>query len=169
MKKSTKAAVKHKLRQSWSHDHPHRATFTSCPHCEEQVEQSIWDKCAHTLVLNPQYYRVDSVEVVAECPKCHESSWLHYTSSHLTYIDCFPEEWKVAVKKQQAALHLLALRTWGAGICWKCKHLEKATLSTHAYRYCKRGSGGPVMVAAACDIFETIDVIKLVARATEGS
>lgn len=127
----------------------HRADFKHCPSCDHAMENEQWDKAATTLILEPGCYKSGCVTVIAECPKCFEPSWVH---ERMTSFDewsyAWPDDWKAAVEKQQAAVKLAALREWGKGICHNCTHLERGTVEYHAWRHCIKGCGGP---EAECD------------------
>lgn len=120
----------------------HRADFKHCPNCDHPMENESWDKAATTLVLEPACYKAGCVTVIAECPKCFEPSWIHERMSNFDeWSDAWPDDWKAAVKKREAAVKLAALREWGKGLCHNCKHLESGEIKYHAWRHCIRGSG----------------------------
>lgn len=119
----------------------HRADFKHCPSCDHAMEHTQWDKAAVTLILDPSYYKAGSVTVVSECPKCFELSWVHESMSSFQWNEAWPEDWKQAVEKREAAVKLEAVREWGASLCHNCHHLTDAKIDHHAWRNCILGSG----------------------------
>ena len=131
----------------------HRADFKHCPHCDHPMENEAWDKAAHTLILEPMCYKAGAVTVMAECPNCFKSSWIHERMERSEYSD-WPADWKAAVEKREAAVKLAALREWGQGICHNCRHLEGGSVEHHAWRHCIVGCGGP---ETECSKYEAIN------------
>lgn len=107
------------------------------------MDGDAWDKAAVTLVLQPAYYKAGYVSIISECPQCFELSWVHHRMSSFQFDDSWPKSWQEAVKKQEAAVKLEALREWERGICHKCRHLASATVEYHCSRVCIVGMGRP--------------------------
>lgn len=132
----------------------HRADFKHCPSCDQAMENEAWDKAAVTLVIEPACYKAGCVSIISECPKCFELSWIHSRMAGFEWDDAWPDEWKAAVRKREAAVKLEALRQWGAGICHNCKHLTEGNVEYHAWRHCIKGSGP---AEKACDKYAALN------------
>lgn len=132
----------------------HRTDFKTCPACERQFDHRVWDKHAQILVLSPTIFRASSVAVMSPCPVCAELSWVHHRmgSFALVHPD-WPKAWQTAVDKKEAQVKLTALRDWGAGLCWQCKHLQSGVVDHTARRVCIVGIGAP---RTACARFEAL-------------
>jgi len=143
--KKVPARKKRIIRSGADRQISHRANFHNCPSCDHRMETQEWDDAAVTLVLEPWCYKAGCVSIVSECPKCFELSWLHKRMWGFQHDDTWPDTWKLAVMKQEAAVKLQALREWGAGICHGCQHLKSGTVEHHAWRDCIKGTGRPVV------------------------
>jgi hypothetical protein len=123
----------------------HREDFATCPTCGHKEEHEKWSQNSHTLCLIPAYMKVDSVTVISKCSKCDNDSWVHVPMHHFHGFSDWPKSWQKAVQKHEAKVRLVALRNWGASLCWNCKNLESAKVDYRAYRYCMNGSSGPAV------------------------
>ena len=66
-----------------------------------------------------------------------------YNLDGFVWYDCWPEDWKEAVRVRLGMVKLLALREWGAALCYRCKHLTSGSVNTHCWRDCVVGVGEP--------------------------
>lgn len=75
-----------------------------CPFCQYNsagIQDNIWERNATKLVLEPRIWRWGQVAVFSECPKCFESSWLHYDAAMIAEnaYEEFPPHWRITVSK----------------------------------------------------------------------
>ena len=134
----------------------HREDFETCPSCDFKMDSEKWDKIAHTLILEPKFYRKGSVATISDCPECSKSSWVHQWIDSFSNYSNWPKKWQKAATKRGEKLKLQALREWAFSLCGKCKLLTGATIDYHAYRHCKNGSSGPA--TKECSNFKMVKV-----------
>jgi hypothetical protein len=131
----------------------HRADFRHCPHCEEPTPTEEWFKYVHIVVIGEVHGKHPSGALVSECPKCFKKSWVHRDLALLEYEGHLDANAKYAAKEELARRQLVALRLWGAGLCWNCTHLKSGSVSTATHRTCKRGFG-PTQIE--CELYEAV-------------
>ena len=123
----------------------HRADFATCPDCGHRMTNEEWDMAATVLVLEPWCHRAGAVAVVSECPKCFESSWVHFRmNSFGRYDDKFPIDWIEAVEKHDEMMLAKAVIEWKNALCRTCVHLKDKPTEYNNWRHCIVGIGGPV-------------------------
>lgn len=131
----------------------HRTDFKTCPYCDHKQDYKEWRKCATGFSAKEYFGKHNSGVVVSTCPKCSGESWIHVELSHMQYAGYSKKSWIKKAEIELAKRKLVALREWGAGMCWRCKHLEDGSVTTNAWRHCIIGSG-PAQIT--CDRFEQL-------------
>lgn len=126
----------------------HRSDFRSCPHCDHRLDSDDWDKLSSVLVLDEVQHKHGSVAIVAECPACFESSWVHRPIDSFYSFQGWPDGWVEAAQQERDRRSVQSARDWSAGLCGRCSLLESAVLDTRAWRTCPVGSG-PVYTECA--------------------
>jgi hypothetical protein len=137
----------------------YRVAIDHCPHCDKKFSFQRWERQAHTLILEPRIVKRDCVAVMAECPGCFENSWHHYRMSEFKWgHEDWPKSWRDAVAETRRFQTANALIDWKNSLCCNCSQLEKAEISTTAYRNCEIGSGSP---SVQCGSFVQISSLNL--------
>ena len=124
----------------------HRADFTTCPSCDQRMTNEEWDAAATILVLEPRSPRAGAVAVVSECPKCFESSWVHFKMSGFEWYGKFPPDWIEAVEKHDEMMLAKAIIEWKNSLCRTCAHRKGKPHEYNNWRNCVdggKGLGGP--------------------------
>jgi hypothetical protein len=120
----------------------HRSDFVTCPHCEEELEQDLWDKKATILVTSIVHAKHGSVAVVSECPTCFELSWVHRALiSFDVYYDEIAPEWIGIANEELDKRRIASIREWATSLCINCAHVKNASSDTSSHRSCIRGFG----------------------------
>ncbi len=128
--------------------HSHRPDFRHCPHCDEVTEHEDWLKRARVLVIAVVYGKHGSIAVLSDCPKCFEKSWVHQDIQHvgrfMGELYGWPEEWTKAAEAEHSRRHLEGIRELDGSLCQSCAKLQTMEITTHVWRNCGAGCGGPL-------------------------
>lgn len=128
----------------------HLADFETCRGCQKSMPWTVWEKQITHLIAKEVYGKHGSLVLVLECPKCFEKNWVHI--SYLSPLSA-PDRLVKAFTKEIAARKLRAVRDWGKALCWNCKNLTEASITTNPWRECKIGSGP---ARTECDRYDPI-------------
>ncbi|MCK5020013.1 MAG: hypothetical protein KAS32_23370 [Candidatus Peribacteraceae bacterium] len=132
-----------------THDN-HRGDFRTCPHCETSYPYDTWDDTAKSFSTRILFGKHSCGAIISECPKCLGESWIHIDLDSMRFCK-YPKKWKTRAEKEYKKRKVVALRKWGAGLCWRCAELEDGSIDTAAHRSCQFGFGGAL---SECDHFK---------------
>ena len=145
--------MKREIRRDGTEDYQsHRGDVETCLGCNHVMAPHAWLRKAHILVLKPACWKSNSVTILTTCPKCFETSWVHYPFDAFYPEGPFPKKWVAAAEAEGKERKAAIKKKTASSLCSKCKKRKDGFNEYSGWRSCERGIGPP---ETECDTFAT--------------